>query len=154
MAAKKSKPPKAVKPPLKRADAAEFARRVEAVLRIRLDGAQLHDLVAFAASQLPPWAVSERQLARYLEAADDLLFQRMERKRRRLIGLHMARRESLYARAVNSADYGTALRVLADMANLRGLYPAAKQKHEHTGAVAQVHVYIPDNGRDALPAKP
>lgn len=113
-----------------RADKAEFDRRVQLVLAARLDGAQLHDLVAFAAQQVPPWGVSERQLARYLDAADGLLAQRMERKRGRLIGLHVARREALYARAVNAADYGTALRVLADLAKLQNLYATDKDLKE------------------------
>lgn len=113
-----------------KSDRAEFDRRVQQVLAIRLDGAQLHDLIEFAAQQVPPWNVSERQLARYLEAADDLLAKRMERKRGRLIGLHVSRRESLYARAINSADYRTALAVLSDLAKLQNLYASDKDFKE------------------------
>ena len=121
MAKKKPTDPPGRKP-YERADKAEVARRVEAVLRVRLDGAQLHDLPAWGADQTPPVNVSERQWARYLEQADELIRKRTERRRGRLLGLHVARREALYARAVNAADYSTALRVLADLAHLQRLY--------------------------------
>ncbi|MBA4192579.1 MAG: hypothetical protein C0467_31815 [Planctomycetaceae bacterium] len=54
----KSNPPKAdtKKPTAKRADAAEMAKRVEDVLRVRLDGFQYHDEVQFAAEQGPEGA--------------------------------------------------------------------------------------------------
>jgi hypothetical protein len=43
--------------------------------------------------------------------------------RKQRLRVHVARRKSLYARAVNAADYRTALAVLADLAKLEGLYP-------------------------------
>jgi hypothetical protein len=45
-----------------------------------------------------------------------------------VLALHFARRDSLYARAINAADYRTALAVLSDTAKLQGLYPAAQSK--------------------------
>ncbi|MDB5312179.1 MAG: hypothetical protein JWO38_6381 [Gemmataceae bacterium] len=100
---------------------AEIARRVEEVLRIRLDGAQYHDVMQYATEK--GWDLKERQVREYIRRADELLVERQEKKRRRTVALHLARREALYARTVNSADYRTALAVLADLAKLQGLYP-------------------------------
>jgi hypothetical protein len=106
----------------------EVAERVAEVLRIRLDGAALHDVVEYAKEK--KWNVSERQLARYLEAADALVVERLEKKRKRVIGLHLARRETLYARCVNAADYRSALAVLTDLAKLQGLYATDRELKE------------------------
>ena len=112
MAKPKKKPGKASR--------AEVAARVGEVLRIRLGGAAFHDVVAFAKKK--KWNVSERQCGRYLEKADELLAGRSDRKRRRIIAVHLARREALFAKAVNAADYRTGLAVLADLAKLQDLY--------------------------------
>ena len=120
MAKGKKKPPKA--------DTAAVALRVEEVLRIRLDGAQFHDVVQYAAEN--EWGVRDRQLRTYLRRADDLLVERQDTGRRRVIARHLAQRMALYARAVNAADYRTALAVLADEAKLRGLYASDKELRE------------------------
>ena len=99
---------------------AVILQRVEAVLAIRLDGAQLHDIRRYASEN--EWGVSDRQLERYIEKADRLLVGRRQRKWSRMKALHIARREALYARAVQSADHRTALAVLQDMAKLQDLY--------------------------------
>ena len=112
-----------------KATSAEVSQRVEEVLRIRLDGAQFHDIVQYASERA--WGVSERQLWNYVRKADELLAARRDKRRGRTLALHFARREALYARAVNAADYRTALAVLSDLAKLGGLYPPApKPKDE------------------------
>src|SRR5687768_14689658 len=111
-----------------KADNAEVSRRVEEVLRIRLDGAQLHDIVQYASGK--GWGVSDRQVPTYIQRADALLVERQDKSRRKVIALHLARRETLYARAVNAADYRTALAVLADDAKLRGLYASDRELRE------------------------
>ncbi len=112
----------------RKSDAAEVARRVGEVLRIRLDGAQFHDVVQYAAEN--GWGVHERQVRTYIRRADDLLVERQDRRRRRLLARHVAQREALYARAVNAADHRTALAVLTDLAKLQGLYAGDKELKE------------------------
>ncbi len=112
-----------------KATKAEIAERVEEVLRIRLDGAQFHDIVQYASEK--KWEVGERQLWNYVAASDALLTKRLESDRNKLLARHVAQRRTLYARAVNAADYRTALAVVKDEAELQGLYPASK--HELTG---------------------
>jgi len=103
----------------------EINARIEEILRIRLDGAQLHDIVQYAAEK--QWGVNVRQLRTYINRADDLLVERQERKRSRLIARHIAMRESLAARSINAADYGTALRILSDLAKLQDLYTDSRE---------------------------
>jgi hypothetical protein len=103
---------------------AEVMERVEAVLQIRLDGAQFHDIRQYASEKT--WGVSDRQLRRYVAASDRLLAARLEKDRDRLFARHVAQRQTLYARAVNAADYRTALAVARDEAELQGLYPPKK----------------------------
>jgi len=105
----------------KKADAATTAARVEEILRIRLDGAQFHDVVQFSAEK--GWGIRERQLRTLIRRADELLVDRQDKSRRRTIARHLAQRQALYARAVNAADYRTALAILDSDARLRGLYP-------------------------------
>jgi hypothetical protein len=111
------------------ANRAEYNQRVDEVLRIRLDGAQLHDLKAYAAER--QWNVSERQLFRYAKAADALIMRHAEKDREALIVRHVAQRRALYARALNSGDYGTALRVLDSECQLLGLFPKAPAAPPH-----------------------
>jgi hypothetical protein len=105
----------------KKSDAAEVARRVGEVLRIRLDGAQLHDTVHYASEN--GWNVSDRQVATYIRRADELLVERQDKSRKRVIARRLSQREALFARALNAADYRTALAVLADLDKLQGHYP-------------------------------
>ncbi len=127
MAKGKGKKPKA-KP---KSDNTTVAARVEEILRIRLDGAQFHDIVQYVTEK--GWDITERHVRNYIRKADNLLVERHDRNRKRAIAQHHARRESLYARSVNAADYRTALAVLADLAKIRGLY--APDKVEVAGAV-------------------
>jgi hypothetical protein len=106
--------------PKSKASRAEVAARVAEILEIRLDGASFGDCVTYGTEK--GWNVSERQVGRYIEQADKLLAERTEKRRRRLLNMHVARREKLFARAVNAADLRTALAVLADQAKLQNLY--------------------------------
>ena len=104
----------------KKSDNAEIRRRVEEVLRIRLDGAQFHDIVQFGSEK--GWGVTDRQIRKYIARADGLLVERLEKKRKRVIARRLSQREALFARAVNAADYRTALAILTDMDKLQGHY--------------------------------
>jgi hypothetical protein len=126
--------------PKSNATQAEVAARVEEVLRIRLDGAQFHDVVQYASEK--GWGVSPRQVGNYIRRADDLLVERQDHSRRRLIARHLAQRAALYARAVNAADYRTALAVLQDEAKLRGLYVSDREYREVCKLAAEQEVRI------------
>jgi hypothetical protein len=121
-----NKPPTAQPAKPTHADRETIRKRVDDVLRIMLDGAQWHDIVQYSAEN--GWGVRERQLRNYVRRAHALIEKYSEKGRRKLFRLHVARRENLYARAVNVGDYRTALAVLHDLALLQGLYPDPKRQ--------------------------
>jgi hypothetical protein len=118
-----------------RATKAIIQARVEDVLRIRLDGAEFWDVRRYVAEKAEaaeqPWQipaggkpVSDQQLWRYIEQSDRLMAVSSETSRKKKLRVHLARRKSLYARAVAAGDVRAALAVLADLAKLQGLYPS------------------------------
>jgi hypothetical protein len=124
-------PKKKGTPRAPRCTAAQLAERVQAVLRIRLDGAEFHDIAQYALEQ--KWNLGERQLWEYIAKADALLTARRNTDRDKLLAWHHAARLALYARAVSTGDYGTARKLLADEARLRGLYPAGGNQENRRG---------------------
>jgi hypothetical protein len=116
-----------------KADKALAARRVDDVLRIRLDGAQFWDVREFvrekekepgsawflAAGEGP---LSDSQIRRYQQKADRLAHESHERSRGRLFRRHLAQRRHLYARATTTGELRTALACLRDEGELLGLY--------------------------------
>ncbi len=82
---------------------------------------------------IPPWAIPpggkplcERQIRRYIARADKLVAENIRTNRKKRLRRHLARRESLFARAVAKGDERTALAVLRDLAELEGHYPPKK----------------------------
>jgi hypothetical protein len=116
-----------------KADKALVARRLEDILRIRLDGAEWWDTCAFVREKEKEagsaWflaqgekPLSDSQIRRYQTKADALMVQSHERSRKKLLRRHLAQRRNLYARATTTGDIRTALAVLRDEAALEGLY--------------------------------
>ncbi len=112
----------------KKADQATVSLRIEEVLRVRLDGAEYHDIVHYASEK--GWNVCGRQVRDYISRADDLLVERQEKKRKRVVVRHVAQRQALFARCINAADFRTALAILADLAKLKGLYATGNDVKE------------------------
>jgi hypothetical protein len=120
-----------------KAEALAVAARVDELVRIRLDGAQFWDVREYVrekeAEDGSPWKLvrgakplSDSQIRRYVQRADKTIQRSAREKRGAAIRRHIARRENLYAKAVNGGDVCTALAVLRDLAELRGLYPVKK----------------------------
>lgn len=93
--------------------------RIREVVRIRIDGAQIHDVADYAADK--GWGLTDQQVRDLVRLADNRLAANTERNRRRILARHIAQLEALYARAVNGADYRTALAVLSSLARVQGL---------------------------------
>jgi hypothetical protein len=111
------------------------ARRVEEILRIRLDGAEFWDILQYVAEQQKEegsiWAAPDggkpfaaRTVWWYIQKADRLIAEtfRNERGRKRLIRRHLAQRRNLYAKAVSQGDIRAALACLDSEAKLAGLF--------------------------------
>lgn len=132
--AKKAAKPKATKA---KATRATVVRRVEEILRIRLDGAEFWDVREYArekeresgsAWELPEGGkpLSDGQLWRYIGMADKLIAESCRASRKKLLRRHLAQRRNLYAKAVSQGDVRAALAVLSDEAKLLGLYAPVK----------------------------
>lgn len=122
---------------------ATLQKRLEEILELRLSGATFFDarryLAEKEAASEEPWSipdggrpVSERTLWRYFQQTDRMIAESCRESRKRLLRWHRAKRNRLFSRCVEQADYRAALACLADEAKLLGLYPAAKS--ELTGA--------------------
>jgi hypothetical protein len=136
MRRKKTTKPSKAKATRTKATAAIVARRVEEVLRIRLDGAEFWDVLQYIAEKQEAgegvWAVpdgekpiAERTVWWYIQRADKLLAEtfRKEAGRKKLLRRHLAQRRNLYAKALNQGDVRAALAVLDSEAKLLDLYP-------------------------------
>ncbi|QDU21852.1 hypothetical protein [Urbifossiella limnaea] len=90
---------------------AEMERRVEFVLRLRLQGAEswdIHPLVnadgdPWPDGHGPAWGVSIETVRRYLRLADARLAEIADRRREEFVKSHLAQRRVLYSRAVQQA---------------------------------------------------
>src|SRR5690348_8943616 len=78
----------------------QLSERVEAVFELRLGGAGFADIRQYASvptdregKKLEPWGVSDRQLWRYIDAADKLCQERFDARANHLLARHLLRRE-------------------------------------------------------------
>lgn len=119
--------------------------RIAEVVALRVDGADYWDVRDYVrqkqADGVPPWELDDSlkilgkaQLWRYINAADELIASACQESREELLRRHLARRRSLYNKALADGDVKTALAVAKDEAELLDLYPARKLKQELTGA--------------------
>ena len=114
--------------------------RVSEIVKILLDGAQNLDVAEYISTKEAepgPWFVpdgsrplSYSQVRRDIAKAEELIGECAKEDRQKLLNRHLAQRRRLYAAAVSQGDVRAALSVLADEANLLGLYPARKTTHE------------------------
>jgi hypothetical protein len=129
------------------------AQRVEKVLELRLAGATLLDIRAYAnqpgTPDAPeePWGVSDSQLKKYMTQASALAKTLIEKKADRWLALHVLRRERLFAHAMDVGDWSNARQVLADQAELLDLYPAKAVKHTGPKGDEPVQVDVMSGGQ-------
>ncbi len=109
-------------------------RRIEAILQIRLDGAEEWDVREFVAKNEQageePWTphpdpLTPDQIAGIIAAADRMITESCpgfppDAAR------HLAMRRNLYARAIQAGEIATAARILRDIAEIEGVYPRLK----------------------------
>jgi hypothetical protein len=126
---------------------AEVLNRVNEVLKLRLGGAEFPDIREYATAPERAWNVSDSQLWRYVRAADTLCRNYFDAEADHLLSRHLLQRRTLYAHAMGSGDFRTALAVLQDEAKLEGLYPPQKiaptdpsGEHEYSGGMADAEI--------------
>src|SRR5437867_836577 len=91
-------------------------QRIEEIFELRLGGAELHDIYAYASAPERAWGVSESQIRNYVKKADALCVERFNAKAEHLMSRHLLQRRRLFAHAMDVADLRTALAVLKDEA--------------------------------------
>ena len=127
-----------------RATNATREARIEAIVRIKLDGAEPWDVRQFVAVSEKagegPWKMgrgrkplSDRQIRRYCALADQRIAESVRTLNPEAFRLHLARLNRLYFKAVQTGDLRTALSVLIDQAKMQGLYPTKKDNAEQSG---------------------
>src|SRR5262249_49154062 len=128
-------------PPMAKADKALAARRVDDVLRIRLDGARWWDVRDFVREKEKEegsaWFVaagdkplSDAMIRKYQERADRLVDQEHEKSRKRLFRRHVARLNHLYGRATTTGELSVARAILRDLAEMQRLLPRPEDELE------------------------
>jgi hypothetical protein len=110
----------------RRSTDAEFRRRVLAVFGLRIGGAEFEDLRQYASAPEQSWGVSDRQLWRYIRAADAICKEHFDAQADHLLARHLLQRRQLFAHCMSAGDFRTALAVLKDEAELERLYPPKK----------------------------
>lgn len=147
------------------ADKALTQRRIDDILRIRLDGAQFWDVREFVREKEKEpdsnWyvepgakALADGTIRNYMTKADRIMTETLERSRKKIRRRHLAQRRNLYAKAATTGDLRTALSVLQDEAQLLGLYPATKTKSEHSGTlrITTIEAVPPDDANQPTDA--
>jgi hypothetical protein len=125
--------------PKRKASRATVLRRVDEVLRIRLDGAAFWDVREYAREQAAKpgsaWhrgdgakPLSDGQLWRYISRADQLLFESTRISARKRLRRSLARLEYLYSKAVLQGDVKAALAVMREGHQLLGMYPTREDQ--------------------------
>lgn len=117
----------------------EYNARVEEVFEIVILGAEFADIKKYAAEK--GWAITDAEALRYQAAALQLCSDRLSRNRDTAIARHIMQRRALYARAIESGDWGTALSIARDEARLLGLYdptPETNTDAERAAAEAKI----------------
>ena len=104
-----------------RSTEAEVESRVSQVLGLLVSGAGFMEIQHYSAQK--GWNLSDRPLKEYMSRATNLLAEHEEEDRKLLVALHQARRNRLYALALQAHEYRTALEILKDSAEMEGLYP-------------------------------
>jgi hypothetical protein len=120
---------------MKRASKAQVDARVNDLVNIILDGAVLEfDLCEFVREREEeegsPWHLAEgetplsySQIRRYAARAEEVIQDTARTNREAQLRTHIARRNHLYALALQQGDIRAAAGVLKDLADLQGLYP-------------------------------
>jgi hypothetical protein len=112
---------------------AQVEARVDEILRIRLDGAEIWDVREYVREQEQTqgshWhlaegqnPLSDSQLWRYIAKSDRLLAETCRASRKKVVRRHLAQRRNLFAKALSAGDYRAALAAAESEARLQGLF--------------------------------
>jgi len=72
------------------------------------------------------WGISDRQTRTYIRRCYDLWHKDFEKKRKRNLDYHLAKRADIYKQAYNKKQWNICLEIIKDEAKLMGIYPSEK----------------------------
>jgi hypothetical protein len=98
-----------------------MTQRLNAVVKLRLAGAGIREI--FQYGQDHGWGVGMKAVEKYVSKADEIIAERADRQRDRLLAFAVVARDRLFELALDKKDFETALKVLQDRDTLLGLYP-------------------------------
>jgi len=91
------------------------------------------------------WGISDRQTQTYIKRCYDLWHKDFEKKRKRNLDYHLAKRADLYKQAYNKKQWNICLEIIRDEAKLMGIYPAEKHDIELTKKIIIIGKKKDDN---------
>jgi hypothetical protein len=105
-----------------KAGAERTRQRVRDIIKLRLAGAELDEILQFAKENA--WGVGRRAVQYLMQAADRQLARRFNRDTKAMVAQHATMRMQIYRTALADGDGKLALSVLKDLDALLGLYAA------------------------------
>ena len=110
----------------------EIEKRIMIVSKQILEEVTTPEILQNAAEK---WNISERQTRTYIRRCYNLWHKDFEKKRKRNLDYHYAKRADLYKQAYSKKQWNICLDIIKDEAKLSGSYPAEKHKIEETREV-------------------
>jgi len=101
----------------------EIEERIAIVSKQVLNGLTTQEICLKASEK---WGVSNRQVTRYIRRCYTLWHKDFEKKRKRNLDYHFAKRRDLYKQAYNKKQWNICLEIVKDEARLTGIYPSEK----------------------------
>lgn len=105
----------------------EIDKRILEISRMLLSELTTQEILQKASED---WGISERQIRTYIKRCYNLWHEDFEKKRKRNLDYHLAKRGDLYRQAYIKKQWNICLEIIRDEAKLMGIYPA--EKHEET----------------------
>ena len=101
----------------------EIEERIAIVSKQVLNGLTTQEICRNASEK---WDISKRQVERYIRRCYNLWHKDFEKKRKRNLDYHFAKRRDLYKQAYNKKQWNICLEIVKDEAKLTGIYPSEK----------------------------
>lgn len=133
----------------RKATEGQMRKRIEEVLRLRLDGAEFWDLRDYIRKQeITPgsaWELrgddkplSDQHIRRYITDTNKMIVRHDRGSKEEMLDEHVARRRHLYAKAIKSGDLSNAVKALDSEAKLQGLFPPPPPPAEFVSLLKEI----------------
>jgi len=101
----------------------EIENRILEISKMLLRGLSNSEICRYASLN---WGISDRQTQRYIKRCYDLWHKEFEKRKKRNLSYHLAKRRDLYKQAYDKKQWNICLEIIKDEAKIMGTYPADK----------------------------